>query len=222
MKKQWQSLVLLCMAWIALAAPASAIPVVATDTTYTLYMEGLESGNEVAGSFRFNGVPEQIPRGSGFVTVNETETVIDNFSSRIIITLTGSTDLFPAADDVALLGIGTFGDGLDLLFPVRLIDARISFLQPGGILVDTTNNLASQATQNDPWDGLFPNDFELIGIDGIGNRNVQVIAFEFLVTTQAEVPEPGILLLGGIGLLGLATARRRNAGAQRCWAGVGA
>lgn len=215
MKKQWQSLVLLCLAWIALAAPASAIPVVATDTTYTLYIEGLKSGNEVAGSFRFDGVPEYISRGSGFISVYETETVIDEFSSRIIITLTGNTDLFPTADDVALLGIGTFGDGLDLLFPVRLIDARISFLQPGGVLVDTTDNLASQATQSDPWDGLFPNAFKLIGIEGIGNRNVQVVAFEFLVTTQAEVPEPGIFLLGGIGLLGLATARRRNAGAKR-------
>lgn len=215
MKKQWQCLVLLCMAWIALAAPVSAIPVVATDTTYTLYMEGLESGSPAAGKFRFDGVPEQIPRGTGFVFVNKTETVIDDFSSRIIIKLSGNTDLFPAAEDVALLGIGTFDDGLDLLFPVRLIDARISFLQPGGILVDTTDNLASQATQNDPWDGLFPNDFDLFGIEGIGNRNVQVIAFEFLVTTQAEVPKPGTLLLGGIGLLCLATARQRNAGAQR-------
>jgi hypothetical protein len=215
MKKQWQSLVFLCMAWMALAAPASAIPVVATDTTYTLYLEGLESGNAAAGRFNFDGEPERIPRGNGFVSVNETETVIDDTSSRIIITLTGTTDLFPAAEDVALLGIGTFGDGLDLLFPVRLIDARVSFLQPGGVLVDTTDNLASQATQNNPWDGLFPNAFELIGIEGIGNRNVQVIAFEFLVSTQAEVPEPGIFLLGGIGLLGLVAARRRNAGAQR-------
>lgn len=215
MKKQWQSLVFLCMAWMALAAPASAIPVVATDTTYTLYLEGFESGNAAAGIFKFDGMPEQIPRGNGFVSVNETETVIDETSSRIIITLTGTTDLFPAAEDIALLGIGTFGDGLDLLFPVRLIDARISFLQPGGILVDTTDNLASQAIENNPWDGLFPDELELIGIEEIGNRNVQVIAFEFLVSTQAEVPEPGILLLGGIGLLGLAAARRRNAGAQR-------
>ncbi len=215
MKRQWQFLVFLCVAWMAQVAPASAIPVVATDTTYTLYLEGLESGNAAAGIFKFDGVPERIPRGNGFVSVNETETVIDETSSRIIITLTGNTDLFPAADDVALLGIGTFGDGLDLLFPVRLIDARVSFLQPGGTLVDTTDNLASQATQNNPWDGLFPDEFELIGIEGIGNRNIQVIAFEFLVSTQAEVPEPGILLLGGIGLLGLAASRRRHAGVKR-------
>lgn len=216
MKKQWQSLVLLCTAWMALAAPASAIPVVETDTRYTLYLEGFVSGNAAAGSFVFDGRPEEIARGNGSISVTETETVIDATSSRIIITLTGDTDLFPAQDDVALLGIGTFGDGLDLLFPVRLIDARISFLQPGGTLIDTTGNLASQATRNDPWDGLFPNDFDLIGIEGIGNRNVQVIAFEFLVSTQpAEVPEPGILLLGSTGLLAFAAARRRKAGAKR-------
>lgn len=215
MKKQWQSLVFLCMACLAWAAPASAIPVVAANSTYTLYLEGSVSGNAAAGNFRFDGAPEEIPRGSGFVSVTETETVIDATSSRIIITLTGSTDLFPAPDDVALLGIGTFGDGLDLLFPVRLTDARISFLQPGGNLVETTENLASQAVQNDPWDGLFPEAFDLIGIEGIGNQNVQVIAFEFIVTTQAAVPEPGVLLLGGAGLLAFGAARRRKAGAQR-------
>ena len=213
MKKQWQSLVLLCTAWLVLAAPASAIPVVATDTRYTVYLEGLESGNAAAGSVKFDGVPEQFPRGNGFVSVTETETVIDETSSKIIITLSGTTDLFPAQDDVAILGIGTFGDGLDLLFPVRLVDARISFLQPGGTLIETTGNLASQANQGNPWDGLFLGAFDLVGVEGIGNRNVQVVGFEFIVSS--EVPEPGILLLGGAGLLAFASARRRKPGGKR-------
>lgn len=211
MKKQWQFLVLSVAAWFAMAAPASAGPVVVPDTSYVIYLQGLDSGNEAAGIFTFDGVPETIPRGDGLLTVNETETVIDATSSQIIITLSATTDLFPVQDEVALLGLGTFGDGLDLLFPVRLADARISFIDQFGTLVDRTDNLVSQVTQTDPWDGLFPNAFELLGVEGVGGKNVQSVSFEFLVTTQAEVPEPGTLLLSGISLLGLAAAGRRKA-----------
>ncbi|RZJ85189.1 MAG: PEP-CTERM sorting domain-containing protein [Massilia sp.] len=212
MKQQWQALVFVAMAWMASMAPAHAIPVVAPDSTYVLYLAGLESGNDAAGEFRFDGAPETIPRGNGFLTVTENETVLDATSSEIIVTLSGTSDLFPAGNDVALLGIGTFGNGLDLLFPVRLAEAYISFLAPGGVLITETGNLVSEASQSDPWDGLFPNAFDLVGVEGVGGLDVQTVSFRFLVTTRpAEVPEPGILLLGGIGLLGFATARRRKA-----------
>lgn len=209
MKKQWQTFVFLTMAWIAAVAPAKAVPVVVPESTYVLYLAGLESGNDAAGEFRFDGVPETIPRGNSLLTVSESETVIDAASSQIIITLSSTTDLFPVDDEVALLGIGTFGNGLDLLFPVRLAEASISFLAPGGTLITETDNLVSQVSQTDPWDGLFPNAFDLVGVEGIGGKNVQTVSFRFIVTTEpAEVPEPGILLLGGIGLLAFSAVRR--------------
>lgn len=214
MRKQWQSLVLLITACIGLAAPASAVPVVVPDSTYVIYLQGLESGNEAAGIFRFDGIPETIPRGNSVLTVNETETVIDATSSQIIITLSSTAELFPVQDEVALLGLGTFGDGLDLLFPVRLADARISFIDALGTLVTRTDNLVPQVTQTNPWDGLFPNAFELVGVEGAGGRDVRTVSFEFLVTTQG-VPEPGVVLLSGIGLLALVGARRRKLGTKR-------
>lgn len=214
MKKQWQSFVLLITACMALAAPASAVPVVVPDSSYVIYLQGLESGNAAAGIFRFDGTPEAIPRAGGFLTVNETETLIDEVSSEIIITLSATSDLFPAEDDVALLGLGTFGDGLDFLLPVRLTDARISFIDAGGTLVTRTDNLVPQVTRTNPWDGLFPNAFELVGVEDVGGRDVRSVSFQFLVTTQ-DVPEPGIVLLSGIGLLALAVTRRRKAGAKR-------
>lgn len=215
MKKQWQALVFVIMAWLASVAPAHAIPVVTPNSTYVIYLQGLESENAAAGEFRFNGAAEFIERGNGFVSVTESESVIDAASSEIIITLTGDTDLFPVVNEVALLGIGTFGNGLDLLFPVRLADARISFFAPGNALVTRTENLVSQAGQADPWDGLFPNAFNVIDVAGVGGKDVRTVSFHFIVTTQAEVPEPGIMLLSGIGLLALAVARRRRAGARR-------
>ncbi len=217
MKKQWQSLFLLCTTWLALAAPASAMPVVATGTSYSVYFDRAGNNAPAFALFTFDGNQEETPFDNGILRVSEREDVINDTSSLITISISSTTDFLPAGDDVLLLGIGTGGFALNLSFPVRLVDARISFFQPAPtpILIDTTGNLASEAGERDPWNGIFPTPDTLLEISEIGGRNVQEISIEFLVSTQAEVPEPGSVLLGGMGLLALVAIRRRKPGTHR-------
>jgi hypothetical protein len=153
MKLHWQSFVTLVAVCLAMAAPASAVPV-AAGTSYSIYLEGEQSGNAAAGIFIFDGTPEFIlrPGDRTRVTVNETETQLDATRNQIIITLSSDADLFPVRDELAILGIGTFNDGINLLRPVRLEDVRISFIGTKDSVM--TGNLVSEVSQSRPWNGF--------------------------------------------------------------------
>lgn len=194
----------------AMMVSAYAMPVVQTGSSYSIYLEGSESGNPSAGIFIFDGIPETILRTDGqTLTVSENETDLSATRNQINITLRGDGDLFPMLNETAILGIGTFGFNLDLLFPVRLDEARIFFLTAEGVQIAMSDNLASQVNQQAPWDGFFPDDINLFGIGGVGGQGVTTVSFQFLVTAvQADLPEPGTVMLSLIGLLAVAAGRR--------------
>jgi hypothetical protein len=63
---------------------------------------------------------------------------------------------------------------------------------------------------------IFPNAFEVLGIGGVGGKGVRTVAFEFVVNSAPSVvPEPGIVLLSGAGLVALLAVPRRKALASR-------
>jgi len=77
-----------------------------------------------------------------------------------------------------------------------------------------SDNLAELAVNNPPWDGAFPAPSSAFGIDQIGAMGVASITFDFLVNELPgeQVPEPASILLCGLGLLGVASARRFRTG----------
>lgn len=206
MKKFLASLVLLA-ATLGLASPASAV--VVTGTTYTFYLVGELSGNPLAANTVFDNVAASTSRGDLLVTLSESDTALDATSNRITLNLSANGDLFPVFNEGAFLGIGTFGDVLDLENDVTLYDVRVTLSNQAGV-VFASDNLAGDAVNNSPWDGSFPSPGTIFLVSEIGGMGVSNISFDFFVTTQAQgdVPEPGSVLLCGIGLLAVVAVRR--------------
>jgi len=210
MKKVLASLFLLS-SMFGLVTPASAV--VLQGSTYSFYLEGSESVNNAVLLANFDGIAQTGTRNGQVVTLNETETVLSNSTSRISISLRSDGDLFPATNDVAILAIGS-EDALDLdpFNPVTLTDARVTLFDLAGNVFLVTDNLADIAVQGSPWDGTFPAPGGAFGIGEIGAMGIAAITFDFIVSfapAETPVPEPGSMLLCGLGLLALAGARRK-------------
>jgi hypothetical protein len=207
MKKFLASLLLFATT-LGLASPASAV--VITGTTYTFYLVGERSGNPLAANTVFDNVAASTTRGDLLVTLSESDTALDATNNRITLNLSANGDLFPIFNEGAFLGIGTFGDVLDLETDVTLYDVRLTLSNQAGGVVFASDNLAGDAVNNSPWDGSFPSPGTIFLVSEVGGMGVSNITFDFFVTTQpqGDVPEPGSVLLCGIGLLTVVAVRR--------------
>jgi hypothetical protein len=210
MKKYLVSLMLIAA---SLGLAGSAAAVVIPGSSYSIYVEGTTSGNAFLGTGAFDNAPSTADRGGLQLTLTESDTSLGGKDSRITINLSANGDLFPAPDDTAILAIGTDGDGLDFITPVALTDARVTLRNLAGAIVFASDNLAGLAVQNPPWDGTFPSPGSAFGIDQVGAMGIASITFDFFVheLPGGQVPEPASIMLCGLGLLGLVSARRQRA-----------
>jgi hypothetical protein len=207
MKKLLASLMLLA-ATLGLSGSASAV--VVDGSTYAFYLEGEQSGNALLISTEFDSAAGSVSRDGLSLSLSESETPVGTASSLITLTLSADGDLFPIDDEGAYLGIGTF-DVIDLAIPVTLTDVRITLRDLLGTVVFTSDNLVDFAVNNAPWDGSFPSPTTTILIDEIGGQGVSSVTFDFFVSeSSGEVPEPGSVLLCGIGLLAVVAVRRHR------------
>jgi hypothetical protein len=202
--------ILFLVATLGAWTSATAAPIVLTGSTYSVYIAGNESGNAFLGVTQFDNLAASAQRGDLLLTLSESETALSAGQSRIRISISANGDLFPILDEAAILAIGVDGDGLDLLTQVSLDDARITFYDALGQVLVSSDNLADQVASPQPWDGFFPAPANAFGIGDVGGSGASMITFDFIVTQLGgEVPEPGTVFLGLIGLAGAYAARRR-------------
>jgi hypothetical protein len=204
MKKLFASLILLA-ATLAMAGSASAV--VLTGTTYNIYLQGEVSGNAFAAATVFDDAPAFTTRAGVVLALSESETALEGTNSHISLNLSADGDLFPAFNEGAYFGVGTFGGVIDLATTVTLYDARVTVRDLGGNVLFASDNVADFAVNNPPWDGSFPSPDTIFLIGGIGGQGASNITFDFYVN---EVPEPGSVLLCGLGLLAIVTVCRQR------------
>jgi len=189
---------------------ATAAPIVLFGSTYNVFIAGSASGQPLFGQAHFDNISETADRNGLLLTLSESETALGAGQSRIRLILSANGDLFPITNESAFLGIGVEGDGMDLLTQVSLDDAEITLYNTTGQVLFSSGNLVNDVPNLNPWDGFFPapgNAFDIAAAGGIG---VSMITFDFIVSEfTGEVPEPGTVVLGLIGLAGAFAARRR-------------
>lgn len=197
------------------ACAAGAAPIVANGSSYSVYLAGADSGGEIYMTNTFDGLTEVFARAGHDVGVNDSESALGGGQHRILLRGAATGDMFPAAGESGLIGVGIDGDGLDLLTDVFLEDARIRYYSDG-LEVFSSINLADDFRMyfTGAWSGQFASAGVVFGAGNVGGINVNSFELDFLVSeiTANPVPEPGTLALSMMALLAMAAAARRRRG----------
>lgn len=207
-KKLFASLFLFA-ATLAMAGSASAV--VISGSSYTYYLAGGLSGNAQAYINIFDNQSASVVRDGVRLKFSESDTALGNGNSLISLNLSADGDLFPTFNESGLFGIGTFGDVIDLASNVSLYDARVTVRDLAGNVLFASDNVADFSLSQSPWDGSFPTTGTLFSIDEIGGMGAANVTIDFYVNEAVSaVPEPGSVLLCGLGLLAIVAMRRQR------------
>jgi hypothetical protein len=199
--------VALLVSLVGIASSATASPLVVGGSTFDVATQD-ENGTQFFYADKAFGTSSQAQWGNLLWTVSSSEADAGGGKSLLTVTITSDGgDIYPAAGG-GIMTLGYFGDGLDFVSPVSLIDGRIKLSDANGVYF-TSSNLADDYRAQffaDPWSGFFPSAGQTFIIGNAGARGTTQVSFEFLVD---PIPEPASLLLLGTGLVGV-LARRRH------------
>lgn len=203
---------ILAVAGLGLTSQAAiAAPLIAAQSTYSIYLESALEESAFLVNPTFDDVAQTATWRGLRLVFNELETDLGNGVTKISLQILANGDLFPQQFDEFIYAIGAFDDPLDLSRGVALLDARVSFFDVDNLLLVDSGNLIDTVEQSNPWDGYFPASGFANGIDGIGGMGITGITFDFLVREEvAAVPEPGSVLLAGLGIMAMVAVRRRR------------